>query len=132
MEVSMDKEEYVTAIHKSIWEELDKKVQSKYGKSIAQLFGEETQIIERTLSHLITEMMQREIFPEDIKYDLVKVYTEMKIGNLWDKSLRELEENYQTAMFGITLLTLLSVGEFYVTVMWNLIEFLLKARENQA
>lgn len=128
----MDKEEYVTAIHKSIWEELDKKVQSKYGKSIAQLFGEETQIIERTLSHLITEMMQREIFPEDIKYDLVKVYTEMKIGNLWDKSLRELEENYQTAMFGITLLTLLSVGEFYVTVMWNLIEFLLKARENQA
>ena len=126
----MDEEEYVTAIRKSIWEELDKKVQSKYGKSIAQLFGKETQIIERTLSHLITEMIQREIFPEDIKYDLVKVYTEMKIGNLWDKSLKELEKHYQTAMFGITLLTLLSMGEFYVTVMWNLIEFLLKAREN--
>jgi|GEM_PF-6426051 len=126
----MDKEEYVTAIRKSIWEELDKKVQSKYGKSIAQLFGKETQIIERTLSHLITEMMQREIFPEDIKYDLVKVYTEMKVGNLWDKSLNELEKHYQTAMFGITLLTLLSMEEFYVTVMWNLIEFLLKAREN--
>jgi hypothetical protein len=54
----------------------------------------------------------------------------MKIGNLWDKSLNELEKHYQTAMFGITLLTLLSMGDFYVTVMWNLIEFLLKAREN--
>jgi hypothetical protein len=99
-------------------------------EDIAQLFGKKTQIIERTLSHLITEMIQREIFPEDVKYDLVKVYTEMKIGKLWDKSLNELEKHYQTAKSGITLLTLLSMGEFYVTVMWNLIEFLLKAREN--
>ena len=128
----MNEEEYVTAIHKSTWEELDKKVQSKYGKSIAQLFGKDTQILEHALSNLITEMIQREIFSEDIKYDLVKVYTEMKIGNLWDKSLNELKEHYQTAMFGITLLTLLSMGDFYVTVMWNLIEFLLKAKENQA
>jgi hypothetical protein len=126
----MNEEEYVTAIHKSTWEELDKKVQSKYGKSIAQLFGKDTQILEHALSNLITEMIQREIFSEDIKYDLVKVYTEMKIGNLWDKSLNELKEHYQTAMFGITLLTLLSMGDFYVTVMWNLIEFLLKAKEN--
>jgi len=126
----MNKEEYVAAIHKSIWQELDKEVQSKYGKSIAQLFGKETQILERTLFNLITEIMRREIFTNDMKYDLAKMYTQIKGEDLSNKSLDELKEYFQQLMFGITLLTLLSMGDCYKSIMWNLIEFLLKVKGN--
>jgi hypothetical protein len=128
MEVNMNKEEYVAQVYKSIWQELDKKVQSKYGKSIAQLFGEETQVIERTLSHLITEMMQREILPEDIKYDLATMYVETQTANSLNKDFEKLKDRYGEAMFLMALITTLSTNDFYTQLMWNLIEFLLIAK----
>jgi hypothetical protein len=110
------------------WQKVDEIIQSKHGKSISQIFGKDTQVLEYALLDLMVHLdpSRLELFSEYTEREIAKMYVEIRTANRWEVEPDELKRMYKTYKFEIQMIAALDIVLYFrAKIMLDLIESIL-------